>query len=35
MEDYTLDEFLIILDEYNDMQIPESEKPQFVTAEDF
>lgn len=35
MDEFTLDEFMIVLDEYNDMQTPEDEKPRIVSAEDF
>lgn len=35
MENYTLDEFLTVLDEYNDMQKPDSEKASMVSAENF
>lgn len=33
MEDYTIDEFLIVLDEYNAMNNPDD--TEVVTAEDF
>ncbi len=35
MEEYTLDEFMIILDEYNSMNTPESERKTVVSAENF